>query len=147
MSARTVVVVLVLALALSMAGATTPAGTDRTAGTTGTAETTGTIGITERAVLDRFEAGYAVFVLDDGRRSAGVGERWTDGRTVVVARAALPPAGRHPDAVFAIERDESGAFDLRYDRAATRARSARSRKRFERLAADEFEGRRSVCRI
>ena len=75
----------------------------------------------DTAVLDRFEGESATLMFDNSR------ERMT------VDRSALPPAGRHANAVFDVSREDGTSPRFRYDGAATRERAHRSQSRFDRL--------------
>ncbi|MFB6301965.1 MAG: DUF3006 family protein [Haloferacaceae archaeon] len=58
------------------------------------------------AVLDRFEGDYAILVLE------------ADGEAVdrvMVDPTVLPEAGRHPDAVFAVEVSDTEIVAIQYD--------------------------------
>jgi len=79
---------------------------------------------TERtAVLDRFEGDRAVLVSDADER-------------FVVPRSAVPPEGRHVDAVFHLTLQDGRVVGMRYDPAATRERERRNQARFDALAED-----------
>jgi hypothetical protein len=75
------------------------------------------------AVLDRFEGDRAVLVTDGEQR-------------LVLPRSAVPPAGRHVDAVFRVTLREGRVIDLRYRPEESRERARRAQARFDRLAED-----------
>lgn len=80
---------------------------------------------THTAVLDRFEEGVAVLLLE------------TDGGTadeLLVPSELLPPEGRHPDAVFAISVLDDERTEVRYDSTETARRTEDARSRFDRLS-------------
>jgi len=83
---------------------------------------------TERtAVLDRFEGDRAVLVSDADER-------------FVVPRSAVPPEGRHVDAVFHLTLQDGRVVGIRYDPRETRQRERRSQARFDALAEDAPDG-------
>jgi hypothetical protein len=75
------------------------------------------------AVLDRFEGDRAVLVTDTERR-------------LVLPRSAVPPAGRHADAVFRVVLQDGRVIDLRYRPEESRERARHAQDRFDRLAED-----------
>lgn len=75
------------------------------------------------AVLDRFEGDHAVLVTADERR-------------LVLPRSAVPPAGRHADAVFRVVLQDDRVIDLRYRPEESRERAQRAQDRFDRLAEE-----------
>lgn len=84
--------------------------------------------MTERiytAVLDRFEEGRAVLLLE--RDDELVDE-------MVVPQAVLPSAGRNQDAVFGVYLTDEESMEFRYDEECTRERSDRAQSRFDRLS-------------
>lgn len=80
---------------------------------------------TYTAVVDRFEGGLAVLLLE------------ADGETVgenVLDADRLPDAGRHVDAVLEVEIADDSVVDVTYAPAETEARADRAQSRFDALA-------------
>jgi hypothetical protein len=75
------------------------------------------------AVVDRFEGGLAVLVVEK--------ERTTE---LVLDREALPPAGREQDAVLRVTYDSGEVVGVALDERETAARGESAAERFDRLA-------------
>lgn len=75
------------------------------------------------AVLDRFEGDRAVLVTDSEQR-------------LVLPRSAVPPAGRHVDAVFRVTLQDGRVVGLDYRPEESRERARRAQDRFDRLAEE-----------
>lgn len=81
---------------------------------------------TYTAVVDRFEDGLAVLLLEaDGET---VGERTLD-------RAALPEDGRHVDAVLRVEVRDGDVAGVSSEPEESAERSERARRRFDDLSS------------
>jgi|AntRauMinimDraft_4_1070384.scaffolds.fasta_scaffold00148_3 hypothetical protein len=81
---------------------------------------------TYTGVVDRFEGGQAVLLLEaDGET---VGERALD-------KTRLPEDGSHVDAVLRVELRDSDVVEVSYEPDETTRRSERSRRRFDELSS------------
>lgn len=81
---------------------------------------------TYTGVVDRFEDGLAVLVLEaDGET---VGERTLD-------RNRLPDAGRHVDSVLQVELRDGDVVDVSYQPDESERRADRARRRFDDLSS------------
>lgn len=80
---------------------------------------------TYEAVVDRFEGGLAVVLLEDDGETIG---------EVVVERERLPEDSRHTDAVLSVELEDEEVVDITYEERETVNRSARTQRRFDELS-------------
>ncbi|WP_226021914.1 DUF3006 domain-containing protein [Halomicrobium salinisoli] len=80
---------------------------------------------TYTAVVDRFEEGLAVLLLE------------ADGEMVdelVLDAESLPEAGRHADGVLTVELRDETVVDITYEAQETTDRSERAQRRFDELS-------------
>ena len=80
---------------------------------------------TYTAVLDRFEEELAVLLLEEDGETVG---------EVVVDREALPEEGRHVDAVFEVELEDTELVEVTYAERETADRAEDSQRRFDELS-------------